>query len=230
MSYFLLQQGDIDSGLPFAEQAIQRGYGQIAQMYAADLAQRGREELRARAPEFAGAALDNGYPADIFGLITSSAQQGSPDVVAELLESAEGPRPIAPRQQWDELIAKATAEEEQIGSAAAEVAGQRDRAFAAIQEDTEAMNARRTDAERQADELGLVTSAIAAENLANAYAEDAQRTERQARNFTWASLVIGTSGPAVAGVGPGGGHSDRTVQIGPMLLCLSSHVVCEIWR
>jgi hypothetical protein len=198
IAYFMIQQGQIDEGLPFATQAIQQGYGQIAQIYANDLAQRGRPELRTRTPEFALAALDDGWPVDIFNLIVTSVQQGQPDVVAQLLESARGPRPMAPRRQWEELVAKAEADRDQIASAAAEVSGRRDQAFISIDTETEAIVERRAEADRQADELGLVTSAIAAENLADAYAKDAERTEQQSKRFTWASLVTGAVSVAVS--------------------------------
>jgi hypothetical protein len=155
------------------------------------LAQRGRPELRSRSPEFAEVALDNGFPIDVFSLVVQSAQQGQPNVVGQLLESAEGPRPGALRRQWEDLVAKTEADRDRIAGVAAELSGQREQAFDAINEATEAVKIRRTEADRQADELGLVTSAIAAENLANAYAEDAQRTEQQSSRFTVASLVIG---------------------------------------
>ena len=79
----------------------------------------------------------------------------------------------------------------QIGEAAAEVAGQKDQAFAAINEAVEAVDTRRAAADQQARELGLVTSAIASENLADAYAIEAKRTEEQAKRYTWSSLAIG---------------------------------------
>jgi hypothetical protein len=89
----------------------------------------------------------------------------------------------------------------QIGEAAAEVAGQKDQAFASIKEATEAVDARREAADQQASELGLVTSSIAAENLADAYAVEAKRTETQAKRYTWSSLAIGVLSVAVTVIG-----------------------------
>jgi len=89
----------------------------------------------------------------------------------------------------------------QIGEAAAEVAGQKDQAFAAINEAVEAVDTRREAAEQQAGELGLVTSSIAAENLADAYAIEAKRTEKQAKRYTWSSLAIGVLSVAVTAIG-----------------------------
>jgi hypothetical protein len=85
----------------------------------------------------------------------------------------------------------------QIGEAGAEVAGQKDQAFAAIKEAVEAVDTHREAANQQASELGLVTSAIAAENLADAYAIEAKRTEKQAKRYTWSSLAIGVLSVAV---------------------------------
>lgn len=66
IAYFYLQQGQIDEALPFITQAVQLGYGQIAQLCANDFAQRERVELRSRTPEFVNAALDNGWSVDVF--------------------------------------------------------------------------------------------------------------------------------------------------------------------
>lgn len=89
----------------------------------------------------------------------------------------------------------------QIGEAAAQVAGQKDQAFAAIKEAVEAVGSRREAADQQASELGLVTSAIAAENLADAYAIEAKRTEKQAKRYTWSSLAVGVLSVAVTVIG-----------------------------
>lgn len=89
----------------------------------------------------------------------------------------------------------------QIGEAAAEVAGQRDQAFGAINEAVEAIDARREAADQQASELGLVTSHIAAENLADTYAVAAKRTEKQAKRYTWSSLGIGVLSVVVTIIG-----------------------------
>ena len=89
----------------------------------------------------------------------------------------------------------------QISDAGAEVAGQRDQAFTAIDEAAEAVNARRKAAEQQAKELGLKTSAIAAENLADAYAVEVKRTESQAKGYTWASLAVGAAALIVTAIG-----------------------------
>ncbi|HEX6781303.1 MAG TPA: hypothetical protein VF125_04650 [Solirubrobacterales bacterium] len=89
----------------------------------------------------------------------------------------------------------------QIGEAAAEVSGQKEQAFAAINEAVEAIATRREAADQQASELGLVTSHIAAENLANTYAVEAKRTEQQAKRYTWGSLAVGVLSVAVTVVG-----------------------------
>ena len=89
----------------------------------------------------------------------------------------------------------------QIGEAAADVASQKDQAFTAMKEAVEAIDARRQAADQQASELGLVTSAIAAENLANAYAIEAKRTEKQTKRYTWSSLAIGVLSVAVTVIG-----------------------------
>lgn len=91
--------------------------------------------------------------------------------------------------------------ETEITEAGAEVAGQKDQAFAAIKDATEAVNERREAAEQQARELGLKTSAIAAENLAEAYAPVAKETEEQAKRYTQASLATYLFSIVVAGVG-----------------------------
>lgn len=191
LAYFYINQGQIDEGLPYAEQAVKDGYGHLAQLYATDLAQRQRPELRARAAEFARAAIDNGANLDVFNLIIQSAQQGEPPLVSELLESTRGPGPSGVRDGWKQLLERANANLDRIDTAATEVAGQRDQAFEAISAETKMVEERRADAERQADELGLVTSALASHNLADAYAQDAERTEQQARRYTVASLGIG---------------------------------------
>jgi hypothetical protein len=91
--------------------------------------------------------------------------------------------------------------ESQIGGAATEIASQKDQAFTSISEAVDAVSTRREAAERQASELGIFTSAISAENLADAYAEVAKRTERQARWYTCASIATGVISIAVAGIG-----------------------------
>jgi len=89
----------------------------------------------------------------------------------------------------------------QIGEAAAEVAGQKDQAFAAINEAVDAIAIRREAADQQASELGLVTSHIAAENLADTYAVEAKRTEHQAKRYTFSSLAVGVLSVAVTVIG-----------------------------
>ena len=91
--------------------------------------------------------------------------------------------------------------ESQISDAGAEVSGQKDQAFAAINEAVQAIDERREAAEQQASELGLMTSSIAATNLAEGYADAAQRTEKQTNNYTVSSLVIGVLSVAVTIVG-----------------------------
>lgn len=91
--------------------------------------------------------------------------------------------------------------ETQISETRAEVSIQKDQAFASINEDIQAVNARREVAEQQARELGVVTNAVAAENLAEAYAEVAKRTETQARAYTWGSIATYILSLAVAGIG-----------------------------
>jgi hypothetical protein len=191
LAYFYLNQGQIDEGLPYATQAVENGYGHLAQLYATDLAQRQRPELRSRAGEFARAAIDNGANLDVFNLIIQSTQQGEPPLVSELLESSRGPGPSGIRDRWEKLLERANADLDRIDTAANEVAGQRDQAFETIRAETQTVEERRTDAERQAEELGLVTSTLASHNLADAYAQDAERTEHQARRYTLASLCIG---------------------------------------
>jgi hypothetical protein len=90
---------------------------------------------------------------------------------------------------------------EQITKIAAEVDGKREQTFAAMADAAEAVKARREAADQQASELGLLTSSIAAENLADVYAKDAKRTERQASNYTWASLAVGILSVAVTAAG-----------------------------
>jgi len=89
----------------------------------------------------------------------------------------------------------------QISEAGAEVAGQKDQAFAAISNAVDAINTQRETAEQQASELGLTTSAIAAENLADAYGEVARNTEEQAERYTRGALAIYLFSILVAGVG-----------------------------
>lgn len=91
--------------------------------------------------------------------------------------------------------------EAQVSDAAAKVDGQKDQAFASIKEAVEAVDTRRKEAEQQASELGVVTSSIAATNLAEAYTEDAERTETLAWRYTFASLATGLLSIIVAGVG-----------------------------
>jgi hypothetical protein len=201
LAYFTLQQGDIDTALPVAEKAARLGYGQVAQMVANDLVHRQRPDLRMRAPEFVEMALDSGWAVDVFSLVIASAQQGQPDLVSHLLNSAKQPRPVAERSHWDELVASVMADRDSISTAAAEVSGQREKAFQAIEVEENAVKERRADAEQQAEELGLVTSALASHNLANAYAEDARRTEKQSKRFTWASLLVGAVSVLVSAVG-----------------------------
>jgi hypothetical protein len=105
------------------------------------------------------------------------------------------------REVREEIERTRTQIKTQISDAEAEVAGQRDQAFAAMNEAADAVDARRKAAEQQAGELGLVTSAIAAENLADAYAIDAKRTEKQAANYTRVSLAVGVLSVVVAIIG-----------------------------
>lgn len=100
----------------------------------------------------------------------------------------------------------------QIGEAAAEVTGQKDQAFTAINEAVEAIDVRRQAADQQASELGLVTSAIAAENLANTYATEAKKTEVQARRYTWGSLLIGVISVGVTVLGLVTAKEDSSLQ------------------
>lgn len=91
--------------------------------------------------------------------------------------------------------------ESEIGEAATEIAGQKDQALTSIGEAVVAVGAHREAADQQASELGIVTSAISAENLADAYAKDAKRTEQHAKWYTWASIGTGLLSIVVAGLG-----------------------------
>lgn len=75
-----------------------------------------------------------------------------------------------------------------ISEAGAEVAVQKDQAFASIEDAVESVAARRVAAEQQARELGIKTSVIAAENLAKDYGEVAKETQKQATRYTRASI------------------------------------------
>jgi hypothetical protein len=77
----------------------------------------------------------------------------------------------------------------------------KNQAFTAINEAVDAIGTRREAADQQASELGLVTSHIAAENLADTYAVEAKRTEEQTRRYTLGSLVIGVLSVAVTIIG-----------------------------
>lgn len=89
----------------------------------------------------------------------------------------------------------------QISEAAAEVSGQKEQAFSDIQEATAAVEKRREAADQQARELGQVTSSLAAQNLAEAYAPVAKRTEKHALVYTVASIAVGVAALAVTAVG-----------------------------
>jgi hypothetical protein len=191
IAFFMLQQGQIDEGLPYARAAAQEGYGQIAQMYAVDLTQRGRPELREMAPEFVNWALQSGWPIDVFSLIVGSAQQGEPAIVDQLLASGRGPYPHATTKLWDDLVAKAEGESAQISAAASQVTERRDGAITSINSEEEAIRDRRASAEQAADELGLVLSDVAAHSLAKDYGKDAKRTDNQARGYTIVSISLG---------------------------------------
>ncbi|HEV7482686.1 MAG TPA: hypothetical protein VGO13_06265, partial [Solirubrobacterales bacterium] len=91
--------------------------------------------------------------------------------------------------------------EAQISSAGTEIDLQKEQAAASIREAVAAVDIQREATERQAKELGVTTSAIAAENLANAYADVARRTEHQATRYTWASLSTYFFSIGVAGAG-----------------------------
>jgi hypothetical protein len=116
-----------------------------------------------------------------------------------------GPVPPDVARKLDEIRAEIESTrskiEAQISDAGTEVADKKERAFASIGEAVDAVNTRREAAEQQASELGLTTSAIAAENLANAYAEVVRKTERQAKRYTWGSLLTYLFSILVAGVG-----------------------------
>ena len=90
---------------------------------------------------------------------------------------------------------------EQISKIATEIDDQKEQTFTAMADAGEAVKARREAADQQASELGLLTSWIAAENLADVYAKDATQTEKQSKTYTRASLVVGAISVAISVVG-----------------------------
>jgi len=198
LAVMLLQGDQFDEAIVYARQAVQAGIGAVAQIFANAFAARSREDLRSKAPEFIGAALETGWNIDIRNLLVNAVSEGKAEVAWELLDLALEPVPLNARKRWEELVAKATSDGEQITTAAAVVSTQREQAVATIAEQEEAVKARRSSAEGAADELGLVLSDVAAQSLANAYAKEAKRTENQARWYTWLALVIGALSVAAA--------------------------------
>ncbi|HEY0319210.1 MAG TPA: hypothetical protein VGC49_13080 [Solirubrobacterales bacterium] len=91
--------------------------------------------------------------------------------------------------------------EGQISEAGAAVGAQRDQAVSLMNEAVKAVSTGREAAEQQAGELGLVTTTIAAHNLAETYAVEAKRTEQQTARYTWSSLVMGVVSVLVTIVG-----------------------------
>lgn len=200
LTTFMMLQDQHEQALPYVQKAIQQGIGAIAQLYANDFFGR-RPELRAMTVPWVGVALDSGWSVDFRTAATNAVQQDSPDMFSRLVDVVLTARPIAPRARWDELVTKASAEGQLVADAAAEVSGQKEKAFQEIASDLEAVKERRSDADRQANELGVVTSAIAANNLAQDYAENAEKTEGQARRFTTASLIIGAVSVGISAYG-----------------------------
>jgi hypothetical protein len=191
LAFALIQQGNAEQGIPYARDAAQEGYGQIAQMYANHLAQMDRPDLRAQAPEFVGWATQAGWPIDAFSLALNSGQRGEPDLVRELLVRSRGPFPLPAATRLEEILSRSEDAGNRISTISEEVVGRREEAVEAIDSEQAAVTSRRENAESAADELGLVLGDVAAHSLAKDYAKGAQRTERQARGYTAASIVLG---------------------------------------
>jgi hypothetical protein len=131
---------------------------------------------------------------------------GSADRLLNAVSQLEpGPIRADVAQKLDEIRAEIrntkSKVEAQISDAGTEIDLQKEEAVTSIKEAVAAIDTQREATERQARELGVTTSAIAAENLANAYAEVARRTETQATRYTWASLSTYLFSIAVAGAG-----------------------------
>jgi hypothetical protein len=165
LAYGFLHQGDaVDEGLPFARQAVERGVGAVAQTYAIDLTNRGREDLRAQAPSFVVAAIESGWTVDMRNLFAQALSQGNVDSVFEAVNLVLGPPPPTPaRQQWEELVAKAQSDVVHIGDAAAAVDGQREVAFQQIAEGISMAREKGAAIERLANDLGVLANKAGAE-------------------------------------------------------------------
>jgi hypothetical protein len=78
LAYGLLSQENLDEGLVYARNAVERGVGAVAQTYAIDLADRRREDLRAHAPEFVSATIESGWTVDLRSLFAQALGRAKP--------------------------------------------------------------------------------------------------------------------------------------------------------
>jgi hypothetical protein len=193
LAVMLLQGEQFEEAVVYARQAIQAGAGAVAQIFAADFAARGREDLRSKAPEFISSALEAGWNIDIRNLLVNAASEGKAEVAWELLDLALEPVPLNARKRWEELVAKTESDGAQIASAAGAVAGQRE--IASQQINDEIGKARETGGqiERLANDLGVLANKAGAISLAEAYSERAEQEESLGHRYTLVSLGLGAA-------------------------------------
>lgn len=202
VSYGLLQQNDaIDDALPYATQAMKRGIGAVAQTFAVDLANRGREDLRARAPDFIAAAIESGWTVDLRNLVWQALSQGRRDLTKAALSLMLDPPPPTPaRAHWDELVAKAQKDFDDVTSVADIVRGQRESASTQIAAEIEQARDRGAEIERLANDLGVLANVAGSVSLARSYADRAAHEERLANRYTYAWLGLAALSVVSAGV------------------------------
>jgi hypothetical protein len=191
LAIMLLQSEAFEESITYARQAIEAGAGAIAQTFAVDFASRGREDLRMRAPEFLGQALEGGWTVDLRNLLVQAVGEGKDQAVSELLDLAFSPAPPSARNRWDALVAKAESDQARITTAADSVAGERDVANQQISATIQQAEEHGEEIARLANDLGVLTNKAGAISLAEAYSHRAEAEEMRGQLYTRVSVALG---------------------------------------
>lgn len=188
VGWMLAQQGRLGEGVEHALAAARAGAGQLATLYAQQLASQADPSLRQSAAEFFRLAQQFPSVIDFFAQAQSAVQQGNSDLARELLGAAfttpmaslgeQAQRMVDEADQRLRLIGETEAK---VGAEAQRVRDAAERTLAAISREHEQL----TEVARQTGALAAGTSAAV---QAARYSERADAVERQARLYTYLSL------------------------------------------
>ena len=209
LAWMLAQQGRLADGIPHALEAARAGAGQLATVYAQNLAASADPSQRDAAGEFFRLAQQFPSVIDPFAQAVAALQQGNRPLAEELLRDSVTAPLAGIREQADRLVQDADHRLRAIGETEARATAEADHAIAQIRESLEQVRREQEDLSSVARQAGALASGTSATVQARDYSERANRVERRAERLTLLSVVlaVGIAAGAIALAASGGGDT-----------------------